>query len=139
MEASLAMLKTLVAARIRRYGRRAYAAQCAVSQMGRTLRAMGRAAEACELHWTVLSIRHEVYGFELYTSNSAGILADTLKMLADEEMAAAVRFWAHRPENPSTNDLASIKRVDDRLKRTRAEHDASIHHEVTLLIRAYLK
>jgi hypothetical protein len=139
LEGSLGMLRALVAARMRRQGRKGFDTQCALSQQGRTLRAMGRAAEASDLHWEVLAIRFELYGrFSGFTRNSAGILADTLGMLNDPEMAAAIRLWLRPPDSPSSTDLMAIMRVDARMNDALATRQAYVTRQVAKLVRGYL-
>ncbi len=114
----LDILRALVRRRTRREGRRGAETQCALSQMGRTLRAMGRVEEACDLHWEVLAIRLQAYGhFDDFTQNSAAILADTLEMLPDGlPMARAVQRWAQPISDPSPEDVAARTEVDRHLK-----------------------
>ena len=90
---SLRLIEAVVAERVSRNGREHFDSQCALSQSGRTLRAMGRFAEARAVHWEVLLIRERLYGPAFgYTTNSAGILEQTLRMAKEVHEAELVRL-----------------------------------------------
>lgn len=145
---SLGSLQHIVKTCRLRWGRRAYPSQCALSQLGRTLRAMGRCTEASDLHWEVLAIRETQYGHvAMYTQNSASILVDTLRMLNDQKMAAAVELWRNKPDIPADGESehaaesakhAAIARVVEQLRLTNAHREAKISQAAAKLVDEYL-
>jgi hypothetical protein len=140
-EKSRAMLERLVARAIRRHGRKAYDSQCAMSQLGRTLRVMGRAEEASALHWEVLAIRLDVYGRRgMFTINSAGILSETLRnFLHDDYMAAAVESWFAEPE--ATDEAIQVEKplTAGDLQQLIRERESSVGQNVARLVDEYLQ
>ena len=87
-DASLRLLEAVMAFRIEKHGRDHLDSHCALSQYGRTLRTMGRLQEAQTVHWEVLLIRERVYGPTAdYTTNSAGILEETLRLAGNNAAA----------------------------------------------------
>ena len=78
------LLRNVVRGRTAIEGGEGFDTQCALSQLARSLRALGEYEEATRLHRDVLRIRHRLYGQEHgYTLNSAGILIETLRMQGD--------------------------------------------------------
>jgi len=141
LEESRAILENLVAQNIHRFGRKSYESQCAMSQLGRTLRAMGRAEEAGALHWEVLAIRTEAYGRRgQYTVNSAGILADTLRnYLHDKFMAAAVEGWSAESEQAVEPFPRGKPLTVDELQQAVRQRESAATQMVAGLIDEYLQ
>jgi hypothetical protein len=141
LAASYVMLKTQIARARRSHGHKSYEAQCAISQLGRTLLAMGRGEQASTLHWEVLAMRLELYGRrDSYTQNSAAILAGTLRTgLGDNYMAAAVECWAADPEIPraATGDHKPLSASE--LQRTIRDRAAKPGLAIARLVEEYLQ
>jgi hypothetical protein len=140
-EKSRAMLERLMAQAIRRHGRKAYESQCAMSQLGRTLRVMGRAEEASTLHWEVLAIRLDVYGRRgMFTINSAGILSETLRnFLHDDFMAAAVESWSAEPEAPDEAIQTEKPLTAGDLQQFIRARESTVGRNVARLVDEYLQ
>lgn len=140
-EESRAMLERLVAQAIHRSGRKAYDSQCAMSQLGRTLRVMGRAEEASALHWEVLAIRLDAYGRgNTFTTNSAAILSETLRdCLHDEYTAASVESWFAQPELPRETICAGKPLTAAELRQAILEHESAAAQNIARLVDEYLK
>jgi hypothetical protein len=120
LQKSLCLLEAVMAYRVERHGRDHYESQCAISQYGRTLRAMGRLEEAQAVHWEVLLIRERVYGSaNSYTTNSAGILEETLRMAKNEngaELLRLTREFALLNYSVSFRELRAIWPADAQLR-----------------------
>jgi len=141
LEESRNVLEHLIAQAIARNERHGYDHQCAISQLGRALRAMGHADEAAALHWEALAIRLELYGRRAdYTQNSARILAETLRDFRhDPYMAAAVESWFAEPEAP-IDVLADGEPLKvGQLQQTIREHAAATAGMIASLFDEYLQ
>lgn len=111
LQESLQTLAAVTDARTRQFGRSAFQTQCAISQQGRTLRAMGRFKEATDLHWEILGIRFSRYGYpHPYTEKSAEILAETLEMQGNKSDATAIRNWISSTDNHSSFVFKELER-----------------------------
>jgi hypothetical protein len=141
LEESRCVLESLVAQEARRYGCREFDSQCAMSQLGRTLRAMGRVEEASELHWEVLAIRLELYGRRsVFTINSAGILSETLRsFLHDDYMAAAVERWSAEPEEPAETIQVGKPLTVSELQEAIRERESAVARCIAGLVDEYLQ
>ena len=81
VQESCALLRRVVCGRATLEGAETFDTQCALSQLGRSLRALGAYEEATCLHRQVLRIRQQQYGAaHPYTLNSARILIVTLRL-----------------------------------------------------------
>lgn len=96
-------LKTIVEGRTRLHGRNHDLTQFALSQLGRTLRAMGELEAARRLHEEVLEIRRRLLGNEHeWTRNSMRNLADTLEKCGEHAAAAILRSEANSAPTADT-------------------------------------
>lgn len=87
LEESRRLLQAVVDSRTKSGGLGGFPTQLAMSQLGRTLRLLGRIAQARHMHSVVLCVRLELYGAgHAYTQRSAGILCDTLRMTQDQSL-----------------------------------------------------
>ncbi|MGD0767582.1 MAG: tetratricopeptide repeat protein [Tepidisphaeraceae bacterium] len=141
LDESRCILESLVAQRTRAHGRKEFDTQCAISQLGRTLRAMGRADEAAALHWEVLATRLEIYGRRSeFTINSAGILSETLRnSLHDHYMAAAVENWSAGPESPRETIGVGAPLTGDQLQQAIRDRQAAHSQNIARLVDEYLQ
>lgn len=138
---ALAAGRLFAAECVRRTSRLSYFSQCALSQLGRTYRAIGgrQFREAERLHWEVLDTRLREEGKSSpRTANSAHILADTLELRQKRSQAAAVRRWSQLAARPSTSEDSGIRRVEARLRRIAAFRDTTLQRRAERLINAYL-
>jgi hypothetical protein len=141
LEESRRILELLIAQALGGNERSGYDHQCAISQLGRTLRAMGRAEEASALHWEALAIRLELHGRRGdYTQNSARILAETLRdFLHDTYMAAAVESWFAEPEGAIEVLADGEPLTVSRLQQIIREHAAATAGIIADLFDEYLQ
>lgn len=85
LEESRQLLQVVVEARTHEQGREGFDSQCAISQLGRTLCAMGNYKDAAALHLEVLNIRIKLYGStDQLTENSIAIFNETLNQWSGE-------------------------------------------------------
>jgi hypothetical protein len=138
LEESRSVLEHVVVQRIRDEGRKGFSAQCAISQLARTLRQMGRAEQAAGLHWEVMATRLELYGrCSGFTQNSANILTDTLRaFLHDDYMAAAVEAWSAEPQQPG--ETIGMSLTPNELQQMIRQHESDVARCISQLIQEYL-
>lgn len=133
--------KRFAAACVRDSSASSYYAQCAISQLGRTLRDMGgaRLRQAERLHWSVLETRLRVEGRGSHlTINSSRILADTLDMRKKHRLAAAVRAWGESIARHTEDRDPMTERIESRLRRLGSFREIAIQRRVDSLIDGYV-
>jgi hypothetical protein len=137
LDASRRILELVVEQEIRMHGRESFDAQCALSQLGRTLRGSGNVAAAVELHWEVLATRFRLHGrHHAFTQNSAAILAESLRMQQDGETASRLERWASNQEVEQSEETEFIEM---RLGFTSHGRHSQANPRIDRLIDAYLQ
>lgn len=108
-EESRRLLEELVNRNIDLRGKSSQFTQKSMSQLGRTLRAMGQHDRAVEIHREVFDVRRYVLGANHpYTLNSMEILADSLEMAGDTKEAQTLRTETAKLR-AQTGDAFNIK------------------------------
>jgi len=108
-EESLQVLHELAASCRREHGLHAQRTQEAMTELGRTLREMGRLPEAYAWHAEVLRVRRGVLGEDHpYVLDAMEVLADTLEQMADVAGASALRDEV-RERRGRTSEAFSIR------------------------------